>query len=498
VSEAVTILDEPKLVFRYGQRASDPHDGLALFGAYDADHPSHPRSVSYALIGTRSGADAFLAWSAQMAGPLPGKDDSLRLWPHFPGFEAAFGAAWPNAPTRAHVLDDAGLLADVRDADASKRAAAVVDRYLDALAKFRDRDEHLHVAVCVVPDVVWTNCRPKSFVAEAIGQRISSGEKKLRRAGQGGLFERYDPEIYSYSVDFRRQLKARSMKYGIPIQIVRESTLRLDDVNALGIRGLTRRSDRAWNLGTALYYKACGRPWKVADAREGVCYVGIAYKQSDADPRSRSACCAAQMFIDSGDGLVFMGKFGPWYSPKDNAFHLDREAARDLLKGALDSYAKNDGRPLREIFLHCRSGLDRDEWRGFEEACPDGVRLVGVRVRRDNGLRLMREGTRPILRGTTWKVSDRRAFLWGSGFKPSLRSYDGWEVPKPVQIEVQFGTADIDQVARDIYGLTKLNYNACKLGESEPVTVGFSDMVGEILVSNPTVTDRRPQFRFYI
>jgi len=40
------------------------------------------------------------------------------------------------------------------------------------------------------------------------------------------------------------------------------------------------------------------------------------------------------------------------------------------------------------------------------------------------------------------------------------------------------------QVARDILGLTKLNYNACKLGESRPVTVGFSDAVGEILISN--------------
>jgi hypothetical protein len=54
------------------------------------------------------------------------------------------------------------------------------------------------------------------------------------------------------------------------------------------------------------------------------------------------------------------------------------------------------------------------------------------------------------------------------------------------------------RVCSDILGLTKLNYNACKLGESEPVTVGFSDAVGEILVSNPTVTRRLPQFKHYI
>jgi hypothetical protein len=67
-----------------------------------------------------------------------------------------------------------------------------------------------------------------------------------------------------------------------------------------------------------------------------------------------------------------------------------------------------------------------------------------------------------------------------------------------MRIDIQHGEVPIERVAQDIFGLTKLNYNACRLGDSEPVTIGFSDAVGEILVSNPAVTSRRPQFRFYI
>ena len=104
----------------------------------------------------------------------------------------------------------------------------------------------------------------------------------------------------------------------------------------------------------------------------------------------------------------------------------------------------------------------------------------------------------PVLRGTFLKVNDRSGFLYASGFKPRLGTYDGWETPVPLRIDVQHGEASIEQVARDILGLTKLNYNACKLGDSRPVTVGFSDAVGEILISNPTVTDRRPNFNYYI
>jgi len=46
---------------------------------------------------------------------------------------------------------------------------------------------------------------------------------------------------------------------------------------------------------------------------------------------------------------------------------------------------------------------------------------------------------------------------------------------------------------RQFFGSAWANYD-----EAKPGTVGFSDAVGEILISNPTVADRRPSFKFYI
>lgn len=127
------------------------------------------------------------------------------------------------------------------------------------------------------------------------------------------------------------------------------------------------------------------------------------------------------------------------------------------------------------------------------------VKLVGARVRLDRrGPRLFRTGDMPVLRGTFWRLNDRSGLLWGSGFKPRIATYDGWETPIPLRIDVQHGDTPIERVAQDIFGLTKLNYNACRLGDAEPVTVGFSDDVGEILISNPRVPHRKPNFKFYI
>jgi hypothetical protein len=206
------------------------------------------------------------------------------------------------------------------------------------------------------------------------------------------------------------------------------------------------------------------------------------------------------MFLDSGDGIVFLGDEGPWYSPEEKQYHLDRDAAKKLLSGVIQTYTNMEGHsPLKEIFLHCRSEITLEEYEGYKEACPEGCNLIAVRVRKDRfGPRLFRDGSMPVLRGTTWIRSPRSAHLYASGFKERLGTYDGRETPVPLKIDIQHGTADILQVCKDILGLTKLNYNACKLGEGEPVTVGFSDQVGEILLSNPGITDTRPNFKYYI
>lgn len=502
MTKKVHVLSEPSLEFRYGQAVVDPHDGLTLFGPFDTDQPTHPSSISYALIGTKKGAESFLAFTRKWIGAIHTPQGSdARIWPIFPGFEAAFGCEWPNHPSKCFEIGSEKLENASRDFDPNKRANSVVNLYVDEIARIQKADERIDVVICVVPETVYQRCRPKSRIDPEIGRgrRPTRKEIQERKAGQTDLFGSYDPKIYGYSPDFRRQIKARSMKYGIPIQIIRETTLVLTDKQVFGERGVTCMADRAWNMGLGLYYKAGGKPWRLHSAREGVSYIGLAYRRENPNSSSSTASCAAQMFLDSGDGIVFMGEYGPWYTGKKGSFHLTREAAQSLLKGTLKTYEELEGQPLREIFLHCRSGINEAEFAGFSEACPKNVKLVGIRVRQNRGeVRLLREGTYPVLRGTLWKVNEKTAYLWASGFKGRLATYDGWEIPVPLRIDVQHGQADILQVAKDILGLTKLNYNACRLGDSEPVTIGFSDKVGEILISNPSAKNRKPNFKYYI
>ncbi len=73
-------------------------------------------------------------------------------------------------------------------------------------------------------------------------------------------------------------------------------------------------------------------------------------------------------------------------------------------------------------------------------------------------------------------------------------------MPVPLEITLQHGDADLALIARDILGLTKLNYNACQLGEGMPITVKFSRAIGEILLANPSLPKNayRHNLKYYI
>lgn len=489
-------------MFGHGQKAQDPHSGLALFGPYDLASPSKPKTISWGLIATPSGKERFLRWVESIQRPIfagqnkRGVELDSRLWPVFPGFQATYQCELPVRPSWSFDLDERRLIEICSNLDSKRRAYDAVEEYLAGIELTQKKDEQLGLLFCIVPDLIRQTCRPNAVVHDGVGFRVSKREQGARARGQGNFFEDYNPAVYTYSEDFRRQIKARCMPFGVPIQIIKESTLTRD---AEGRTRTSPLSDLAWNLTATMYYKAGGKPWKLAEARPGVSYIGIAFRKTNPGVQSRSACSAAQMFLDSGDGVVFLGDTGSWYSPRNHEYHLSPDAAYKLLSGVLELYRDLEGQPLEEVFLHCRSGIYRDEFEAYQAACPSNVKLVAVKVRKDwDGLRCYREGDYPVLRGTFVETSDRSGVLFGSGVVPKLGTYPGTEAPVPLRIDLQHGEAPIRRVASDILALTKLNYNACKFGDSEPVTIGFSDSVGEILVSNPELTFRSPKFKYYI
>lgn len=494
------------MLFDHEQATEDPRDGLTLFGPLEA---GKPYGIRFGVVGTKDGVRFFKNWLTKAQLPIGDPNEVAR--PSYPGFEAAFGIPWKPQAQFEVVIDEDELHRRVNFENRHHRVYKAVELYEEAILNVHTtEDTPVDLWFVIVPDEVYQNCRPKSSVSADFRVNstggLTKGDVKFAARGQMHLFQNeLASELsraYDYEVNFHNQLKARLLVRQIVTQIARESTIAFKDIlgaNGSPLRDLSRvEQDIAWHLATAAFYKAGGRPWKISGMREGVCYLGIVFKHVDLSTDPHMACCAAQMFLNSGDGVVFKGHNGPWYTGRRGDFHVDNRAAADLVRQAIESYKAKDPhrRPPRELFIHAKTKFNDDEWRGFVNAAGENTNVVAVQIREEYDLKLYQPGKNPVLRGTALPVDDHLGYLWTRGLVPRLRTYVGREVPNALVIKICRGNADMHTVLSDVLGLTKLNYNACRYGDGEPVTLKFADAVGEILTAGPLFEGDVPPLPF--
>ena len=494
-------LEEPKLRFGHGQALVHPKDGLTLFGPYTKT----PGSVRFGVIGSRKGLELFDRWVARINKFFPAykgsiftrkRDSEFGKLAHqsYPGFEAVFGLTW-NLPAEIRCeIDDDVLDNALKIHELHARISRVVKTYTKRLIKKNYESESKpDIWFVIVSKNLERLCRPLSDPP-----RIYLEGTRAIDADQLGLFvSREDADSFAeeyhealkFKPDFHNQLKARLLDHQLITQVLQEETLEAclrEPDNP--VRDKQDPATIAWNLTTTIYYKTRRRPWILADARPGVCYVGIVFKRLTGAQGDKNACCGAQMFLEDGNGMVFKGSLGPWYSESLRECHLDQDEAERLLRRTIRSYVdEHDGNPPSEIFVHGSFRFNELEWSGFTKAAAGyGTKVTGVRIcRAVSGLKLFTRGKGAVMRNTVLKVSDTKAFLWTSGYVPRLNTYPGWNVPNPLDVEICYGQADIRTILEDILRLSKLNYNSCIFADGFPITLKFADKVGDIITTPP-------------
>lgn len=502
---------EPALEFGFRQTTAHPKDGLFLYGPHS--RPRKTKEIRIGVVGTSDGINLFRAWAAKIKKrvevPPPGKGEKknrLHL-ANFPGIEEAFGISFNENELTACTLEYKDIDSASRIVNLHEATAKVVKLYIDRIRHHISNEERaIDVWVLVVPEIIFERCKPGAKRIGLPKERGDFGRKQKSRSDLPLLDEFVDhasEDIFEDVPDFHRQVKAACLTL-TPTQIVRETTLDPDAFpNSAGypIRRTQDRATVAWNVATVLYYKTQPMPpWKLSGVRPGVCYIGLVYKNLPNDPNDH-VCCAAQMFLSEGDGVVFRGANGPWKTD-DYEYHLKPEAAKELLAKVLETYAAKHNGPPKELFIHGRTTFDEDEWHAFEEAAPPGTNVVGVRIKSTQGeTKLFRDGDYPVLRGTALLLDPKNANLWTNGYLPQLDTYIGPETPNPLFITTlrsKHRMPPLTTILDDIMGLTKINYNSCNFNDGLPVTVRFANMVGEVLTMGSAKGADRQPFKFYV
>ena len=512
-------IPEPKMMFGFDQTTEDPRDGLILFGPHES---LRPFKVRVGLIGTSESLTNYKSYASRINKPIFSTKTNYGIIknveikrPSYPGFEAIYEIELPVEP-ELFVPIDANELNKIiyKEKIKRKRTSELVELYLNKIKEVSNKEDiDIDIWYVVVTRELYFACKPKSK-----GKEVSTETLKiinLQQMGQTfmpfpGQEEFYSDvqKYYDSSEDFHDLMKARVIqeKIKIPIQIIVETTLEFREKQTRQRYDDYLCAHLAWTQTTTLYYKLGKLPWKLHDIREGVCYLGLVFKKLNLSSEKGHVCSAAQMFLKDGDGAVFRGNIGLWMSEDDKNFHLDEKEAENLLGMALDDYkAKKPDYP-KEMFIHGRANFSDREWNGFLKALEKRsakTNLNGIVIKDVNEFKLLRSVENEIsnygvLRGLAWVINKSEGYLFTRGYIQRIMTSNSLEIPNPLYIKIARGNVDIGTVMTDILALTKLNYNACIYGDGLPVTLRFSDLIGNILTSTPEFRTDQRQFKYYI
>ncbi len=339
-----------------------------------------------------------------------------------------------------------------------------VERFIAEMRFIREKRAP-HVFLCAVPPEIEALMDPDL--------RPGGGSK---RDAEGAL-------------DFHDLLKARAMELGVPTQCVLPGTYnpemrRRQKIKKDRVRVLQDEATRAWNVHTALYYKAGGLPWRIIRDRKEyqTCFVGVSFYY--ARDRKHILTSMAQIFDERGDGIIVRG--APVRLSKDDRTpHLEEEGAAQLLTEALAQYRAEHGTAPARVVLHKTSRFNAAEREGFTAA------LEAERIGRSDFIsiatrdtpRLFRAAQYPVLRGSMASLSDREHVLYTRGSVDFYQTYPGLHVPRPIMLHLDeiMNTSTPRALAREILSLTKMNWNKTQFDQSEPITVHAARAVGRIL-----------------
>ena len=459
---------DPKL--RFGSR--DPRDvddhplrGLLRFGPYSRDKlaaVSDP--IRLAVVAPAGQAHRVLALVRELEQAHQPRERRAYL-PAFPGFREVFGVTLVGGGPAVTVELPDGLSLDmIGSARPHLVLAQALARALSALRNTR----HDYDVVLILLGRDW----------EA-GFRGTAGE----------------------DFDLHDHVKALAASEGICVQILRET----------GALDYYCRCSVAWRLGIALYAKAGGVPWVLADVDPGTAYIGIDYALRGAGGAdARFAICCSQVFDAEGSGLEFVAYEADGVRMYGKNPFLRRDQMLKVMARSLAVYQrKHAGEPPRRVVVHKNTEFRPEEVEGVFDALPGADDIELVQVQQASGWRGVlisapqAPNGYPCRRGTALQLGPRETLLWTQGNLPAVTSgkdyyKEGKGIPEPLLLVRHAGLGAMADLCRETLALSKMDWNNDGPYDRLPVTLSFAQTLAQVVKRMPKLEARSYPVRLFM
>ena len=343
-------LGEAPLYFKNGAMDIDPKRGLSIHGPVDSGDDI--QTIRVGVVSDSQGIQNVTT-CLEVLNKKPVRNSGTQPFTTltFPGFEKAFNARFIFSKNFNQELLNKEISHIVDIENPNLRIKKAVELYARKVRNICDRVETPDVILCHKIEPIEKTCGTIAFSEKSTltKDEKEAAERIRKNVETHRILAPLDSDTQDFidmivKADFRRMLKAESVKSTIPIQILKQTTIEAlnCEFGIPSIAALKHRKEDpstiAWNLTVALYYKSNHFPWRVGNLVSGTCYVGISFYYDKTSHDKNMFASLAQVFTDTGEGMIVRGDSFNWDMESRSQPHLSRDSAHSLLSKALGLY----------------------------------------------------------------------------------------------------------------------------------------------------------------
>lgn len=354
------------------------------------------------------------------------------------------------------------------------------------------------INIPVISTNSWLDCQlvDKSTIKESalnLATQITHSIEQLDTLGNNSVIVIYIPEKWEWFTSFSDKgeyfdlhdyIKAFAVQRGISTQLIREKTLN---------SGL--KCQIAWWLSLAFYVKSLRTPWILKNLNPDTAFAGLGYSLNHYADKQKIVLGCSHIYTADGQGLKYkLSRINDYKLDRRNNPFLSEHEAYKLGINIRELFFKSVGELPKRVVLHKRTRFTNEEITGLTQSLRySGIENVDlVEITYEDYARFVAVkddfsiDNFPVTRGCCFPISDNTAYLFTHGIAPSIRNPNyryimgGTSIPVPLKIKKHYGNSNIGQIATEILGLSKMNWNSFDLYSKLPCTLKSSSEIAKI------------------
>ena len=273
--------------------------------------------------------------------------------------------------------------------------------------------------------------------------------------------------------DLHDHVKAFAAQKQIATQFIREKTIE-SDLNC----------QIMWALSLAIYVKAGRTPWTISGIQPDTAFAGIGYSVLPSAGDSNIVIGCSHVYTSDGLGMKYkLSKLQDVTIDKKRNPYLSENEAYRL------------GLNIKELFYKSFTEMPKDEIKGLVDSLSSAgiqdIELIEITYEDDLKCFALNYNNSdadgfPVLRGLCFPLSNNTMYLYTHGIAPSVKAANrkyfqgGKSVPLPLKVIRYYGSSNMAQIANEILGLSRMNWNSFNLYSKLPCTIESSNQIAQI------------------